>query len=42
MSRQTWMDRTIEAARTETAPLPWTRKDQPAPAPAPVKVGAKG
>ncbi|WP_280652844.1 hypothetical protein [Jannaschia formosa] len=39
MSRKTWMDRTIEAARTETVRLPWARtpKDRPAP----VKATAK-
>ena len=25
MSRQIWMDRTIEAARTETYKMPWSR-----------------
>lgn len=42
MSRKIWMDRTIEAARTETFTMPWARsiKNKPVPAPAPVKTAA--
>lgn len=43
MSRQTWMDRTIEAARDADVRLPWSRKPAPVQAPAqqPAAVRAK-
>ncbi|MGB3406053.1 MAG: hypothetical protein WBA67_01025 [Jannaschia sp.] len=41
MSRQTWMDRTIEAARTEDYKMPWQRSAKPAPQPAPVQIKAQ-
>lgn len=31
MSRQTWIDRTIETARATDIVLPWTRRPAPAP-----------
>ncbi|MGB3689965.1 MAG: hypothetical protein WBA02_11775 [Jannaschia helgolandensis] len=43
MSRQTWMDRTIEAARIADVRLPWSRKPAPVPTPAqqPAAIRAK-
>lgn len=34
MSRQTWMDSTIEAAREADIRLPWSRKPAPVKTPA--------
>lgn len=41
MSRKIWMDRTIEAARTETYKMPWARSIKNKPAPATVKTAAR-
>lgn len=40
MSRQTWMDRTIEAARETDVQMPWARR-RPAPVAIPVQVPAQ-
>ncbi|CTQ48631.1 hypothetical protein [Jannaschia donghaensis] len=40
MSRQTWMDRTIEAARDADVQMPWTRR-RPAPLVLPEQVPAQ-
>ncbi|WP_259916737.1 hypothetical protein [Jannaschia sp. M317] len=40
MSRKNWLDRTIEAARTETTRMPWSRAYKTLPKPQPVKIRA--
>ncbi len=40
MSRKTWIDATIEAAREADIRMPWSRKPEPQPIPVPVAVQA--
>ncbi|PWJ14423.1 hypothetical protein [Jannaschia seohaensis] len=40
MSRKIWLDRTIEAARTESTPMPWSRSTKGRPVQ--VKASGKG
>ncbi|WP_281493928.1 hypothetical protein [Jannaschia sp. S6380] len=42
MSRQSWMDHTIETVRATDIVLPWTRRPTPAPDPRDQPAAARG